>query len=92
MKKIPQRTCVICQGKFDKRDLLRIVVDKSGRIFFDPTGKQNGRGAYVCQSQDCLNKFSGKNYLERIFKRKVEAEVQQEIQQEISEIMMKKIK
>ena len=92
MKKIPQRTCVICQGKFDKRDLLRIVADKKGRIFFDPSGKQNGRGAYVCQSQDCLDKFSSKNHLERVFKRKVETEVGQEIQEEISEIMMKKIK
>lgn len=92
MKKIPQRTCVICQNKFDKRDLLRIVVDKSGRIFFDPTGKQNGRGAYVCQSQECMNTFSKKNCLERVFKRKVEAEVGRKIQEEILEIMMKKIK
>lgn len=89
MKKIPQRTCVVCQKKCDKRDLLRIVADKSGQISFDPTGKQNGRGAYVCQSQECLDTFSKKNYLERVFKRKVEAEVGQKIQAEISEIMMK---
>ncbi len=89
MKKIPQRTCVICQEKFDKRDLLRIVADKSGQISFDPTGKKNGRGAYICQSQECLNTFAKKNHLERVFKRKVEAEVGQKIQEEILEIMMK---
>lgn len=40
MKKIPQRTCVICHSKFDKRDLFRIVSDKSGEIFLIPPEKQ----------------------------------------------------
>ena len=30
-----------------KRDLLRIVKTKDGEIFIDPTGKKNGRGAYI---------------------------------------------
>lgn len=76
MKKIPQRTCVICHSKFDKRDLFRIVSDKSGEISsFDPTGKANGRGAYVCKSDACVDQFLNKNYLERAFKRKVESDV-----------------
>ena len=85
MKKIPQRTCVICHSKFDKRDLLRIVSDKSGEIFFDPTGKANGRGAYVCKSEACLEQFLTKNYLERAFKRKVDKEVVEAVRQELSE-------
>ena len=31
----------------DKRDLLRIVKNKEGQVFIDPTGKANGRGAYI---------------------------------------------
>ncbi|WKY46558.1 YlxR family protein [Eubacteriaceae bacterium ES3] len=89
MKKIPQRTCVICQQKFDKRDLMRIVADKSGRIFYDPTGKANGRGAYICQSPACQEQFLNKNYLERTFKRKVEKDVVDEVRQQISEKTMK---
>ncbi|MGL4607818.1 MAG: YlxR family protein, partial [Eubacteriaceae bacterium] len=49
MKKIPQRTCIICHSKFDKKDLLRIVLNKEGEIFYDPTGKANGRGTYLCK-------------------------------------------
>jgi len=86
MKKIPQRTCVICHSKFDKRDLLRIVSDNSGEIFFDPTGKANGRGAYLCKSEECINQFLNKNYLERAFKRKVEKEVVERVRQQISDV------
>lgn len=85
MKKIPQRTCVICHEKFDKRDLFRIVSDKSGEIFFDPTGKANGRGAYVCSSEKCMDQFLNKNYLERAFKRKVESDVVEIVRQQLSE-------
>ncbi|MBK5243777.1 MAG: YlxR family protein [Eubacteriaceae bacterium] len=90
MKKIPQRTCVICHSKFDKRDLLRIVSDNSGQIFFDPTGKANGRGAYLCKSEECINQFFTKNYLERAFKRKVEKEVVESIRQQLSEKIITK--
>ncbi|MBC3796520.1 RNase P modulator RnpM [Acetobacterium tundrae] len=85
MKKIPQRTCVICHSKFDKRDLLRIVSDKSGEIFFDSTGKANGRGAYVCTSEACVDQFLNKNYLERAFKRKVDKEVVDAVRQQLME-------
>lgn len=85
MKKIPQRTCVICHSKFEKRDLLRIVLNNEGEIFFDPTGKANGRGAYICQSEDCLNQFLSKNYLERAFKRKIDSAVIQKTRDQISE-------
>ena len=47
MKKIPQRTCIGCKEKKDKKDLIRIVKDKDGNITLDRTGKANGRGAYT---------------------------------------------
>lgn len=52
-KHIPQRTCVSCGKKADKRELLRIVASKDGSVRIDPTGKANGRGAYVCRGGDC---------------------------------------
>ena len=55
MKKTPMRTCVMCREQKDKRELLRIVRQTDGKVAFDPTGKANGRGAYVCQSEECLN-------------------------------------
>jgi predicted RNA-binding protein YlxR (DUF448 family) len=44
----PQRTCVICGRKTDKRSLLRIVAPKNRPAYFDPTREAPGRGAYVC--------------------------------------------
>lgn len=54
MKKTPMRTCVMCRQTKDKRELLRIV-RQDDKVKFDPTGKANGRGAYVCTSEECLN-------------------------------------
>ncbi len=50
-----QRTCVVCRTSDTKKDLLRIVRSPEGVVDFDPTGKANGRGAYVC-SLACFEK------------------------------------
>ena len=49
-KHVPQRTCVICRKKYDKRQLTRLVRTPEG-VVIDPSGKLNGRGAYVCDQQ-----------------------------------------
>lgn len=46
-RKIPLRKSVVSGEVIDKRDLLRVVKTKEGDIFIDPTGKKNGRGAYI---------------------------------------------
>jgi predicted RNA-binding protein YlxR (DUF448 family) len=38
-----------------KRSLLRLV-SSAGRPAFDPTGKANGRGVYLCRDTGCLEK------------------------------------
>ena len=55
MKKIPMRTCVMCKTKMDKRKLLRIVRVADNGVEFDPTGKKNGRGAYLCTKPECID-------------------------------------
>lgn len=55
MAAMPIRTCIGCRGKFTKKNLLRFVRDAAGNLQTDPTGKLPGRGAYVCQSQVCIN-------------------------------------
>ncbi|RMG99139.1 MAG: YlxR family protein [Chloroflexi bacterium] len=54
---VPHRTCVACRQKTDKRQLTRIVRTPEGNIIIDPTGKQNGRGAYVCHKTECWHKI-----------------------------------
>ena len=55
MAAIPIRTCIGCRDKFPKNDLLRFVQDAVGNLQTDRMGKLPGRGAYVCQSQTCIN-------------------------------------
>ena len=45
---IPLRSCVACRSKQPKRELLRVVALPEGGAQVDATGRQNGRGAYVC--------------------------------------------
>ena len=54
MKKIPMRSCVMCRDKVEKRVLLRIIRNTDGKIEFDPTGKKNGRGVYLCRKDECI--------------------------------------
>lgn len=51
-KRHPQRTCVVCRQKKDKRDLTRIVLTETG-LQLDGSGKLNGRGAYLCNAVAC---------------------------------------
>lgn len=57
-KHVPQRTCIACRLKHDKRQLTRIVRTPDGSVVVDPTGKLNGRGAYVCQQLTCWDKIT----------------------------------
>jgi uncharacterized protein len=51
-KHIPVRTCVACREKETKRQLTRVVRTETG-VQIDPTGKMNGRGAYLCDKASC---------------------------------------
>ena len=71
-KHVPQRTCVVCREKKDKRDLLRIVNNAEDGIIIDLTGKKNGRGAYVCDSADCWNKVETSTVIDSALRASVE--------------------
>jgi predicted RNA-binding protein YlxR (DUF448 family) len=55
-KKIPMRTCLGCGAILPKKELLRIVRTPDGTVLVDRTGKQAGRGAYICNKKECLEK------------------------------------
>ncbi len=50
---IPQRTCVACRTTGDKRKLVRAVRTSEGSVEVDPSGKRDGRGAYLCARPSC---------------------------------------
>ena len=83
MKKLPERTCIGCNTKKAKNELIRIVKNKEGNIFIDKTGKANGRGAYICDNIECLEKAIKNNRLERSFEIKIDNEVYDELRKSI---------
>lgn len=75
LKSMPQRTCIGCNIKKDKRDLIRIVKNKSNEINIDKSGKLEGRGAYICDNINCLEKAIKSKRLERTFEMKISEDV-----------------
>lgn len=55
MKKIPMRTCVVTHEKLPKKELIRVVRSADG-VIVDPTGKVNGRGAYLKIDKEVFDK------------------------------------
>lgn len=86
MKRIPERTCMGCNEKKQKNDLLRIVKDKEDNIEVDLTGKKNGRGAYICKSESCLDKLIRSKRLNKVFEKDISDEVYDDIRKVIIDI------
>lgn len=75
MKSLPQRSCIGCNIKKDKKELIRVVKDKDGNISIDKTGKANGRGAYICNNVQCLEKAIKSKRLERTFEKSIDTQI-----------------
>lgn len=84
MKTIPQRTCIGCNIKKDKKDFIRIVKDNQNNIIIDRTGKANGRGAYICDNIDCLEKAIKNKRIEKSFKMQIDESVYENLRSVIS--------
>ncbi|MFQ5812698.1 MAG: RNase P modulator RnpM [Anaerolineae bacterium] len=67
-KHVPQRTCVGCRKKRPKREMVRIIRTPDGGVEIDETGKRSGRGAYLCQRQECWDIALKKDRLQHALK------------------------
>lgn len=81
-KRIPLRKCTGCGVSKDKRQLIRVVRTPEGEVVFDPTGKGNGRGAYVCRNAECFRKARKTKGLDRSFRRAVPMEIYELLEKE----------
>jgi predicted RNA-binding protein YlxR (DUF448 family) len=70
---VPLRTCVVCRSKEPKRGFIRIVRAPDGSLAIDPTGKANGRGAYLCAEDACWQRAADGSFLDRALKTEVPA-------------------
>ena len=79
MKKVPLRKCVATGEQLPKKELIRVVKNKEGQVFVDPTGKMNGRGAYLKKSLEAIEIAQKKAML----KRSLEIDIPNEIYEEL---------
>ncbi len=75
MKSLPQRTCIGCNSKKNKNELIRIVKDKKENISIDKTGKAAGRGAYICDNIECLERAIKTKKIDKAFEMKINNEI-----------------
>lgn len=82
-KKIPMRMCVGCRAMKEKRSLVRVVRTEDGGAKVDPTGKMNGRGAYVCPDAECLRRAVKSRALDRALEVKISPDVMEQLASEV---------
>lgn len=82
LKKIPLRMCIACRELKEKRAMLRVVKNADGKIFLDFSSKAFGRGAYICDSAECITKLKKQRLLNKVFSCEVGADVYAAIEEE----------
>lgn len=88
-KRTPLRKCVGCGEMIVKKDMLRVIRTKEKEIKLDPTGKENGRGAYLHFSRECLEKAVKSRGLERSFKMSIDGDIYKKLDEELMGIEKK---
>lgn len=84
-RKLPVRQCLGCRQHFDKQDLIRVVKNKQLEINLDFVGKMQGRGAYICKSQTCLNKAIKSRAISRAFSMQIPDEIYDGLQSQMGD-------
>lgn len=82
-RKIPMRTCVVTKEVKPKKELIRVVANKEGLVMVDPSGKLNGRGAYLTLSEEVILKAKKTKALDK----KLEIEVNASIYEELLKLL-----
>lgn len=85
MKKPVLRRCVATNEQYEKKDLIRIVKTNEGQVFVDPSGKMNGRGAYLAKTKEALTVARKKQSLTRALETTIPDQIYIEIEKIIDE-------
>jgi len=80
-RKIPERKCIATNEMKPKKDLIRIVRNKEGEVSVDPTGKKNGRGAYLSLDLKAIDKAEKDNILEKHLNNAIPPQIYEELRE-----------
>lgn len=79
----PKRMCVACREMKEKREMFRVVKNAAGEIFADFSGKAAGRGAYICNNDECVKRLKKQRLLNKAFSAPVSDDVYRRIEEEV---------
>jgi len=85
-RRFPVRTCVACRMERQKREFVRIVRTPDGTVTMDPTGRLNGRGAYICADGSCWATALKKKQVERALSAQLPPELRAHLERGPSEV------
>ena len=88
VKKAPLRKCAVCGEMKAKKELIRVVrtTEDDADIEIDLTGKKNGRGAYICRLEECIEKAAKTKALERSLKMQISKDVYDKLKKELNDL------
>lgn len=78
-RKIPMRKCIASQEMKPKKEMVRVVRNKEGEVFLDPSGKKNGRGAYISLDPELVKKAKEKDMISQALNATVKDEFYEEL-------------
>lgn len=85
-KKVPLRKCIVCQQSSAKKELIRVVRTPESRVELDPTGKKNGRGAYICGRLEGFDRAVKMRAFDRALNMHLDAETLENLRAAFEEI------
>lgn len=68
------RMCIGCRKRENKYNLIRIVNSKEEGVIIDKKQNLEGRGAYICKSEECLNRIIKTKKLSKALKTNISEE------------------
>lgn len=82
-RRVPLRKCINCGADKPKEELIRIVRTAENRVKIDKTGRINGRGAYICLSNKCLEDVIKSNKISKTLKLEIDKSIYTDLEKEI---------
>lgn len=86
-RKVSNRTCVACRSADEKRWFVRIVRTPDGHVIVDPTGKANGRGAYLCAKPECFDVARQRRRLDAALKVTLQSDDYDRLRRDFDELL-----
>ncbi len=78
-RKIPMRKDIVSGEMFPKKELVRVVKNKENEVSIDPTGKKQGRGAYIRLDVAAAKTARDANTFDKTFGTKIDSSFYDEL-------------